>query len=82
MLCHYCGFAVENDDVNFEQRLGITTDDPEGLLAEERFVVGSASCTKCGAQTQSVVNTYLNLGEELDDEYQTERRAVGHGESL
>ena len=77
MLCHYCGSPVNVDDIEYEQKLGITTDDPEeGSVSEETYLVGSAACSTCGTQTKSVVTTYINLGD-VENEYQSERRTAG-----
>lgn len=81
MQCHYCGSPVEGDEIDYEQKLGLSTDDPDGILSEERFVVGSASCGTCGTHVKSVVANYTNLGD-LENEYQSERRPSGLGESI
>ena len=81
MFCHYCGSSLESEEITFEQRLGITADDPEGLLTEEKYVVGSATCDNCGTQTMSVVTDYTNLEEETDHEHQVHRHIRG-GEPL
>lgn len=81
MLCHYCGSPVESDEITYEQKLGLAADDPDGLLSEERFVVGTAACERCGTHTKSVVTNYTNLGN-LENEYSPERRHAGTGEPL
>ena len=59
MLCHYCGSSITNDSVNLEHKMGISTDDPDKEFQEERIVIGSATCERCGTYTKSVLTYSL-----------------------
>ena len=51
MHCNYCGKIVSTDNIVRQQRLGVDTDDANGLLTEVDRFISSATCESCGTQT-------------------------------
>lgn len=80
MLCHYCGSQQNAEDITFQRKSGISTDDPD-TTCEEQFIVGSAACHKCGTLTKSVVE-YTNLSEAPEYDYQPARFELVDGEPV
>jgi len=71
MHCNYCGRGIGSDDVVREQRLGVDTDNLDGVLVEVERFVSSATCDSCGTQTSyefSCRDDLSNLEVPYDDE--------------
>jgi hypothetical protein len=71
MHCNYCGVEISTDDVVRAQKLGVDTDNDEGVAVEvERFIT-SATCDSCGTQTNyefGCRDDLFNLEISYDDE--------------
>lgn len=74
MHCNYCGKEISSDDVVREQRLGVDTDNVEGVLVEVERFVSSASCDSCGTQTSYELNCRDDLTN-LEVPYNDERES-------